>query len=389
MKTADGAEGKEPDEETSGGRDRVDFKDLPSEDSVDLSEPKRLAEAVLHATDWTTETIISQLRRGNIDLNPKFQRRDAWTRPKKSRFIESIILGLPIPQIVLAELSGQRGKFIVLDGKQRLLSLLQFWGLGGGANNAYRLSGLNVLEELKGRNIEDLESVPALEGQLTALLNQPIRTVVIRNWPSVDFLHLVFLRLNTGSVKLSPQELRQAMFSGPFTDYGDDSAAESGQLQLLLNNEGPDQRMRDVELLARYLAFRLYLTDYRGRMRRFLDKTFERLNSEWSIKEAEVSECVRGFEEAVAVLIEVLGEKKVARKPGSRSFNRAIFDALVFYASDSRIRDQLRAHSEQVCEAYGALFEYADFTNAIERDTAGLSNTVLRLQKCGQALAGR
>src|SRR4051812_41918067 len=86
--------------------------------------------AVVTGTDWTTETVVSQLKKGNIQLTPRFQRRDAWKKDRKSRFIESLIVGLPIPQIVLAESKSERGKFIVLDGKQRLLALLQFWGFG-------------------------------------------------------------------------------------------------------------------------------------------------------------------------------------------------------------------------------------------------------------------
>ena len=82
--------------------------------------------AVLTSTDWTTETILTQLRRGNIELSPRFQRREAWTNKRKSAFIESIILGLPIPQLVLAERQDQRGTFLVIDGKQRLIALRRF-----------------------------------------------------------------------------------------------------------------------------------------------------------------------------------------------------------------------------------------------------------------------
>src|SRR5687767_3559104 len=66
--------------------------------------------AVVSGTDWTTETIVSQLERKNIQLAPRFQRRDAWKKDRKSRFIESLIVGLPIPQIVLAESKQDRGK---------------------------------------------------------------------------------------------------------------------------------------------------------------------------------------------------------------------------------------------------------------------------------------
>src|SRR5215471_18856946 len=178
--------------------------------------------AVVTGTDWTTETVVSQLKRGNIQLDPRFQRRDAWKRDRKSRFIESLIVGLPIPQIVLAESKRERGKFIVLDGKQRLLSILQFWGLGEGENNGYALSGLTLRGDLTKRSFTDLSTNANYEADYNALCNQAIRTVVIRNWRDTNFLHTVFLRLNTGSVNLSPQELRQALLPGSFSNYIDD-----------------------------------------------------------------------------------------------------------------------------------------------------------------------
>jgi len=72
-----------------------------SEDLVGLGR-NEISQAVITATDWTTETIITQIDKGNILLNPKFQRREAWTAARKSQFIESLFLGLPVPQLVLA-----------------------------------------------------------------------------------------------------------------------------------------------------------------------------------------------------------------------------------------------------------------------------------------------
>src|SRR5688500_3142614 len=95
--------------------------DAETEDDLQLSKHS-VSEAVVTSTDWTTETILSQLARGNIFLTPNFQRRDAWTDARKSRFIESLFLALPIPQLVLAERKEKRGSYIVIDGKQRLLS---------------------------------------------------------------------------------------------------------------------------------------------------------------------------------------------------------------------------------------------------------------------------
>src|SRR5665647_2874723 len=97
-----------------------------TESDAGVISPDGLRQAFVTASDWTTATIIDQLRRGNIDLNPRFQRREVWQPPRKSRFIESLLLNFPVPQIVLAEKQGQRGRYVVLDGKQRLLTLRQF-----------------------------------------------------------------------------------------------------------------------------------------------------------------------------------------------------------------------------------------------------------------------
>jgi len=364
--------------------DIIEFVDAPSEEVATPGEV-RYSDVVLHATDWTTETVVGQLRRGNIILNPRFQRRDAWDRQRKSQFIESLILGLPIPQIVLAELKEKRGSFIVLDGKQRLLSLLQFWGLGDGDNNSYPLSGLEVRENLLRKKFYDLESDPEFADDYNALLNQPIRTVVIKNWPDVAFLHLVFLRLNTGSVKLSPQELRQALFPGNFTDFVDDRSVQSTGIQKLLGLRRPDYRMRDVELLARFLAFHFFLGDYRSRMKAFLDNTFERLNGDWETKFEEIEAASDAFDGALVSLMELFGDS-LARKPSSRQINRAILDALVFYSIDKRIQMAMKSHKESVLENYQTLFEDHGFVSAIERDTASVFNTATRLRKWGEAL---
>jgi hypothetical protein len=179
---------------------------------------------------------------------------------------------------------------IVLDGKQRLLSLLQFTGNAEGPKNGFRLSGLEVRTDLSRKTFAQLERDPDRRNDLNAFFNNTIRTVVIRNWPDTNFLHVVFLRLNTGSVKLSPQELRQAMVPGPFSDFIDDTALTSVHIQKLLGRTTPDPRMRDVELLVRYLAFRRFLPIYAGRMKEFLDRTCLALNSDWDQQETSVKD---------------------------------------------------------------------------------------------------
>lgn len=365
-----------------------DFEFSSEDEAGDTLGAAELGESVLWGTDWTVETMIAQLKRGNIELNPRFQRRDAWSRGTKSRFIESLILGLPIPQIVLAESKEQRGRYIILDGKQRLLTLMQFSGLSDDKNKSFSLSGLEVRRDLARKRYSNLEKDPLLRADLDALLTHTVRTTVIRNWPSIAFLHVVFQRLNTGSLKLSPQELRQAVVPGPFTDHADDASLASNVIHSLLGRDGPDPRMRDVELLVRFLGFRLALSDYTGRMKGFLDNVCIKLNRNWDAMRSTVEKETGQFELAVSALEDVFGKDEVARKQGSRLFNRSIFDVLSYYAADEDLRLLMQANAPAVKAAYDELIALPDFQDAVESDTAGMPHTVTRFQLWGQKLAG-
>ena len=345
------------------------------------------SQAVLWGTDWTVETVLAQLERGNIELNPRFQRRDAWTRLTKSRFIESIILGLPVPQVVLAEQPGQRGRYIILDGKQRLLALLQFRGLANGASNSFSLSGLDVRKDLLRKRYTSFVSDSSLRPDLDAFLTHTIRTVVIRNWPSISFLHIVFQRLNTGSLKLSAQELRQAVVPGPFTDFADDFTVASPEIPRLLGRTGPDPRMRDVELLVRSLSFRLRLEAYSGRMKEFLDESCITLNRSWDSERESVEVAAGEFQSGVRCLEEIFGENNVARKLYSRLFNRSIFDALIYYAYDPELRSRMIHRKNAVLAAYEETIRDEKFQEAVESDTAGVPHTADRLRIWGEALS--
>lgn len=369
----------------ANGSDDLDFQDEDNE-PLDSKEVDSFKDAVVYTMDWTVETVLTQLRQQNIEMNPRFQRRDAWGPARKSLFVESIFLGLPIPQIVLAEKRDRRGSFIVLDGKQRLLTLLQFMGEAETSeHNKFAIRGLEALKQLNRKRFADIQESDALADNLTTFNNHTIRTVVIRNWPSTAFLHLVFLRLNTGSLKLSPQELRQALIPGAFSDYVDDAAADSQALKELLSIDRPDPRMRDVELLVRFLAFSSFLSDYGGRMKAFLDESCKKLNKDWGRREKQTVSLVKAFEDGTEALVQIFGDR-LARKLNSKSFNRAIFDTLIFYAADRDIRKAMLANKTRTVTAYQTLLEDADFAEAIESDTAGIPHTSTRLHMWGSAL---
>ncbi|MEU0910340.1 DUF262 domain-containing protein [Streptomyces althioticus] len=379
--------------------DELEWDDLDGEedDAGTGVSSDDITRAVVTDTDWTAETILSQLRRGNIQLNPRFQRRDAWSKPRKSRFIESLVLGLPIPQIVLAEDKNRRGKFIVLDGKQRLLALRQF--AAGSSFSAegeedfkgFSLSGLEVREDLRLATLRKMEKEDKYLDDLNAFLNETIRTVVVRRWPNEEFLNLVFLRLNTGSVKLSPQELRQALHPGPFTDYLDDAASESSWLRSALRNDKPDFRMRDVEILLRYFAFQYLIEDYTGNLKKFLDDTVNQLNSDWEDEEDAIKQVGKECDSAIEATFKIFGDNAFFRWSNGRyegRFNRAVFDVMTYYFADPEVREATDGREREVERAFRDLCEKnTRFVEAIQTTTKTVQATHRRLALWGHELS--
>lgn len=346
-----------------------------------------LSQAVLYGTDWTVETAISQLRQGNIFLQPSFQRRDAWRKPNKSRLIESILLGLPVPQIVLAERQDERGKFIVLDGKQRLLTLLQFFGEAQGSPyNGFALSGMEILEELEGLTFKDLS-----KDMQRQFMNYAVRSSIIRNWSDPRFLEIVFIRLNAGSVKLSPQELRQAISTGPFTVYLEAASANSAAIRNLLGLNEPDFRMRDAELLLRLLSFKMWPGRYRGNMKEFLDNATCELNLNWITLRGAVEQAVTNIEAGIEFGINAFGVKKFGRKwlgnDFERPLNRAVIDVQVAYLQAPEIRRLLLGREEDLVEAFQTISDLPEFARSVETTTKSLPATNTRFRLYGEELS--
>jgi hypothetical protein len=372
-----------------------DEDDESEVESLDLQEKqlKEISEIVISGTDWTTETILNQISNDNIQLNPRFQRRDAWNKKRKSRFIESIILGFPIPQIVLAN-NKERGKYVVLDGKQRLLTILQFYGKSETTkNNNFALTGLEFRPDLKGYTYESLKKNIALSSTLDDLNNQTIRTIVIRNWHSESLLHKIFLRLNQENTPLSAQELRQALNPGKFVNFLDDRSFESQVLKKIFKSKNGDFRMRDVELLLRYVAFHYFLPQYDGNIKKFLNMTCEVLNKGWDNKEDDIKDVVDNFENAVEATISIFGDKNfahvwVSEEEAYRSqFNRATLDVMVFYFSDKIIRESAKRNKERIENAFKELC--SDPSNGFRESVRGATDvygTYIRLSLWGKVL---
>jgi len=366
-----------------------ELEEVGEEADSDLDEISELdfAETSLAPTDWTVETILSQLKDTALDLNPVFQRRDAWTNQRKSKFIESLMLGLPVPQLVLAEADPDEGTYIVIDGKQRLLTLERFFD----REARFKLTALTALKQLNGLTIEEIEDDPTSKRYVRRLKNRTIRTVVIRKWPNDQFLHLVFHRLNHQTLPLSAQELRQALSPGAFATYVDRYAAQSHRINSVLGVKGADFRMRDVELLVRHLAFCFRVEEYAGNLKKFLDNTCDLFNKEWSDWKSDIEAACKRCDESIVATEQIFGDSAFRRFENGRyesRFNRAVFDIMTYYFSNSEVAAGAMALSGDVKKAFEELSSSdAEFTNSLKSTTKTMGATSTRFAKWGDALA--
>lgn len=366
-----------------------------SDETVDSSY---IPNVVVYGTDWTTETIFTQLVRGNIELTPNFQRRDAWNIKKKSRLIESLILGLPVPQIVLAERDNVKGKFIVLDGKQRLLSIFQFYGGSGSTHDNFKLTELEILKNLNGSSYEDLQNSLLDPGLVNALDNQSIRTTIIRNWQHEAFLYTVFSRLNAVNTPLSSQELRKSLNPGEFSNFIDRESAEIQGLRLFYNSTEPDFRMRDTQILLKYVAFQLFLSRYKGNLNQFLNETNKELNKLWLSpqNQEKIQNITATFEKAINLTIQLFGEQNFARiwlsdkNKYERRRNQSVLEVMLFYFSDHKIQSQLididATKKKNIERAFQNLCCSDKFVKTLRSSTQHILNTSTRLKLWGETL---
>lgn len=344
---------------------------------------------VIYPLDWTVGTIVEQIGAnpdspdtlGIIVIDPPFQRRTAWNSQRQSLFIESLMLGLPIPPLVLAESTTHPGQFYVLDGKQRLTALRRFLL----DDPALRLSGLELLSsELSGLTIAEIRASSTLRKYAQALFAQPIRTVVVRNWRTPSLLHLIFSRLNKAAVPLASHELRQALFPGRFTTFINQKSAEHEGVRRARRLSAPDFRLRDAETMLRYIALRTNRESYGGDLRQFLDRVLKAGNDHFASTAPDLELMIADLDAAVATTFNIFGDAAFLRYDPDKlkympRFNMAIFDAMTWHFSSARVRNSAEENAQAVKTAFEDL----------STESATFSSYVTSTTKTGDALNGR
>ncbi|MFJ9781496.1 DUF262 domain-containing protein [Amycolatopsis sp. NPDC101161] len=365
--------------------------DIALPDDIDEEEDEGAAvlkvedvqDVLLYTLDWSVQSLLERI--GNtFDINPAFQRRDAWNVYKKSRYIESLMLGLPVPQVVLAEDNKKKGSFIVLDGKQRLVTMKQF-AAPSDLFPAFKLRNLEFLTQLNRLSFKQIQGSAEHADFVENLLAQPVRTIVVRNWRTPAVLYQIFVRLNQGSLSLSPQELRQALFPGEFNSWINARSAGSSPIHQARRIKSEDFRMRDAEMLLRGVAFNERVEEYQGDLRKFLDEMCSIGNSAWDARSEHYEELATQVELAIERTIDIFGHRdsflRFSEDDYVRRFNIAVFDAMCLVLGSPEIDDaSLRDNGPRIVDGYKNLCVNNDsFQSALKSTTKTAKATVDRV----------
>jgi hypothetical protein len=382
--------------------------DLPEDDWFDESESDGdICEYDLTSTpnDFNVLTIFQFIESGAVKI-PGFQRNYVWDIVRASKLVESLVMGLPVPQIFLYE--EKRNSFLVIDGQQRLMSIYYFlkqrfpkkekrvelrhiFDEKGGIPDSifqdddyFRPFKLSLPSKLADHANRYHGMKYATMGEYKTVLDlRPIRNVIVKqNSPTDDdsSVYEIFNRLNSGGVNLSPQEIRSSMYHSDFYGMIQRMNMESEWRRLLRQAE-PDIHMKDVELLLRGVAMLVDADNYKPSMVRFLNRFSKNCRNHTDDQNQFIEQLIRVFFAACNGLPDDLF---IGRR--TKKFNVALFEA-VFTAICKRpfTERQLAAVTLDPAKVR-ELSADKEFLDAAQKATTDRSNVLKRLERADAIL---
>ena len=330
-----------------------------------------------YGIDFDVEGLCRRLRRGEIFV-PPFQRSYVWNLEEASRFIESLLLGLPVPGIFLAR-DDDSGKLLVIDGQQRLKTLLFFCDGYFNPKNETRnreFKLVDVQEEFAGRSYATLEERNRIDLD-NAIIHA---TIVKQDYPHEDdtSIYHIFERLNSGGRRLYPQEMRVALYHGALID----TIQELNSYENWRNIFGkPSQRLRDQELILRFLALHFSVEEYSRPLKEYLTKYLKSHRN----PETSVLDLYRNtFRRVTDHWWEALGRR--AFRP-STALNAAVFDSM-FVGLAKRLEREGNPQIEGLRGAYQDLLNNEDYLRTVRKQsTSEEASVAARLEMATNRIA--
>ena len=217
--------------------------------------------------EYTVELLVEKFKKREFFV-PQYQRKFIWNNKRQSRFIESVLLGLPTPYMFMAD--NQDGRLEIVDGAQRMYTLDAF------LDGKLTLKDLEILTVLNQLKFDDIP-LP----QQRKFKNRTLRMVVLGDRTTEDAKFSIFERINSGSETLKYSELRKGAYSGPFYTLVDDLAREPIFVDLCPVTQKLADRGERQELILRYLAYSERYHEFKHDVGEFLNAYIKEKNSQY------------------------------------------------------------------------------------------------------------
>jgi len=214
--------------------------------------------------EYVVEVIVKRFNDGKLFV-PQYQRNFVWHSNRKTKFIESVLMGLPIP--FMFGVQCEDGTVEILDGAQRIQTLKQF------IDNEHQLKDLDRLDLLDGFYFKDLPS-----SQQNKFLDRTMRMVVLPSTVSLGVRLDMFERINTGSQELKASEIRRGAYSGKFSTFLERCAVDEQFNKLCPMSESSKSRREREELVLRYFAYSDKYREFKHSVTDFLNDYLVEMN---------------------------------------------------------------------------------------------------------------
>jgi len=327
---------------------------------------------------WSLRQAVDDIKDGTIDLAPDFQRPSVWTAQQRSRLIESILLGIPLPAFYFS--ADGAGQLQVVDGVQRLSSIVEF------ASGQFALQDLEYLTLLEAKRFAELDAPLRRRFHQTQIVVN-----VIEPGTPVEVKFNIFKRINTGGEPLTPQEIRHALSQSRSRDLLRRMTASELFHRATGGAFRDDRRMAGRELALRFVAFRLdpELRAYETAETAddFLSACALRLDDPGALSDAQLGELEHQFAHAMTAAWTIFGDhafrKWPARSAGSdrrAPLNRALFDSWSTVLADHEVAALELRKPAIVAAARDAFLRNPEYVASISAGTADLARVRLRIE---------
>ncbi len=356
----------------------VSFEKLESEINDDYSD-----DSLFNISSWGADLsfreLISMYEEDEL-LKPELQRKYVWDRNEASRFIESLLMGLPVPSIFLAKSGSSK---LIVDGYQRIMTVYDYVrGVFSGDGKIFKLSNT---EKINSRWRNKAFAELSLDDQ-RKIKSTTIHAIIFeQKKPENDdtSLYQVFERINTSGKTLTAQEIRNCVYQGSFNKLLFE-LNENHNWRLLYGSEKPDSRMRDIECILRFFVMKSNIIRNSGAKQISLKKSLNDFmhyyqNADEMLLQRMRTEFIHTMEHIINS-IGVNAFRNYNNGKYSSKFNPALYDAVscaAFYTDGSSSEAK-----------HKALFDNSDFMNACKYRTTDIENINKRISIAEDVLFG-